>query len=431
MFKKISLFLLTASVLFPQEKLTLDKAIELGLQNNYSIQIAKNEAAVDSNNFSLGNAGFLPTLDVTGAMSKSSVDTKQQYSSGSTVDKKGSESKAKSVGVSLNWTLFDGFNMFISYSKLKQLREIGEMNAKAEIENSVAKIIETYYNIVSIQLEIRAVNDAILISRERVKIAEDKYNLGAASKLEVLQAKVDLNADISNLLQQQLVFNNAKVALNEAMGRQSTVDFIVNDSIVINKNLIYDELKNKLLENNSSLMAAGFNKEVASLSINGIRSQMYPQISAYMNYNYSKTENQAGFFASNQTIGLTYGLSLSLNLFDGLNTYRKIENAKVDLMNSELQFKDTKNKVEANFEQEFLNYKNAVTLVNLEEENLNVAQQNVDIAMERFRNGSYTPLELREAQKTLLDAQIRLVNAQYSAKSAEVELRKLSGQIIK
>ncbi len=431
MIKKISLILLTASVLFCQEKLTLDKAIELGLRNNYSIQIAKNEAATDANNFTLGNAGFLPKIDVTATISKTKANTKQEFTDGRSVDRSNAETDSKNAGIALNWTLFDGFNMFVSYSRLKQFREVGEINAKREIEDNVALIIQNYYNIVSLQEGIKAQKDAIEISKERVKIADDKLKLGSASRLELLQAKVDLNADSSNLLKQQINLSNEKVNLNELLGRSTNIDFIIQDSITNSSNFSYDELKEQILAKNNELRIAEKNMEIARLNLSGIRSQIYPQLGAYVNYNFSRLDYQAGLYKLNQNQGFSYGLSLSLNVFNGLNTKRQIENAHIDIMNSELEFNSTKNTVEANFEHEYLNYKNGLTLIKLEEENLAVAQQNAEIAMERFRNGSYSPLELREAQKALLDSKTRLVSAQYSAKFAEIELLRLSGQIIR
>jgi len=321
--------------------------------------------------------------------------------------------------------------MFISYSKLKQFREVGELNAKIEIENNIALIIQNYYNIVSLQEGIKAQKDAIEISNERVKIADDKLKLGSASRLELLQAKVDLNADSSNLLKQQITLSNAKVYLNELLARNTNIDFVIMDSINNRSNFSYDELKEKILSRNIELKVADKNREIASLNLGGIRSQLYPQLGAYINYNFSRLDYQAGLYKLNQNQGFSYGLSLSLNLFNGLNTRRQIENAHIDLMNSELEFNSTKNSIEADFEHEYLNYKNGLTLVKLEEENLAVAEQNAEIAMERFRNGSYSPLELREAQKALLDSRTRLVSAQYSAKFAEVELNRLSGQIIR
>ncbi len=431
MIKKISLFLLAASVLFCQEKLTLDKAIELGLQNNYSIRIAKNQAAVESNNFTLGNAGFLPKLDVTATISKTKANTKQEFKDSSSINSSNAETDSKNAGIALNWTLFDGFNMFVSYSKLKQFKEAGEINAKREIEDNVSLIIQNYYNIVSLQEGIKAQKDAIEISEERVKIADDKLKLGSASRLELLQAKVDLNADSSNLLKQQINLSNAKVNLNELLGRNTNIDFIIRDSISNSSNFSYDELKEQILAKNNELRIAEKNMEIARLNLSGIRSQIYPQLGAYINYNFSRLDYQAGLYKLNQNKGFSYGLSLSLNLFNGLNTDRQIENAHIDIMNSELEFNSTKNAVEADFEHEYLNYKNGLTLVKLEEENLEVAKQNAEIAMERFRNGSYSPLELREAQKALLDSKTRLVSAQYSAKFAEIELLRLSGQIIR
>lgn len=432
MLKYFVLLILLFSVnVFSQEQLTLDKAVKIGLENNYSIKLARNDVNVAANNVTLGNAGFLPRLDASASKSSSINNTHQEYSSGQVTDKSNATSSSTTAGVALNWTIFDGMNMFTTFSRLRELNEQGEINARAAVENNVASIMSGYYNIVSIQQAIRAIQDAIKISEERVRIAEEKYNLGSGSKLELLQANVDLNADRSNLLRQQLALAQAKVSLNQLMGLESTREFIVRDTIVISTKMDYDLLKERVVNENSSLKSAGKNISVASLNLSSLRSLWYPTLGVFLNYNFSRQESQAGIYKINQNNGLNYGLNLSFNIFNGLNTSRQIENAKIFLMSSELQYNDLKNRLEASFEQEYTNYSNNLQQVKMEEENLDVARQNAEIALDRFKYGSYSSLELSIAQKSYLDAQSRLVAAQYAAKRSEIELMRLSGQIIK
>ncbi|HEX2960798.1 MAG TPA: TolC family protein [Ignavibacteriales bacterium] len=416
---------------FSQEALTLEKAVKIGLENNYSIKLAKNDVTIAQNNVTLGNAGFLPKLDATASESNSISNIHQEYSSGLFSNQSNAHSNTTNAGVALNWTIFDGMNMFINFSRLRELSAQGEINARATVENNVASIMGGYYNIVSIQQTIRAIQDALKISEERVKIAQDKYNLGSGSKLELLQANVDLNADRSNLLRQQLNLAQAKVSLNQLMGLESTRDFLIKDTIVISTKMDYAILRDRIVNENSSLKSAGKNISVASLNLSGLRSLWYPSLGTFLSYNFTRTDAPYASTTLNRSYGLTYGLNLSFNIFNGFNTSRQIENAKINLMSSELQYNDLRNRLEASFEQEYTNYSNNLQQVKMEEENLDVARQNAEIALDRFKYGTYSSLELSIAQKSYLDAESRLVTAQYAAKRSEIELMRLSGQIIK
>ncbi|MCU7496083.1 MAG: TolC family protein [Ignavibacteria bacterium] len=416
---------------FSQETLDLGKAVKIGLENNYSIKLAKNSLSISANNVTLGNAGFLPKLDASASGSGTNNHVHQEFLSGQVTDQSNATSNSVTAGIALNWTLFDGMNMFINFSRLRELNAQGEINARATVENNVASIMSGYYNIVSIQQTIRAILDAIRISEERVKIAEDKYNLGSGSKLDLLQARVDLNADRSNLLRQQLNLAQAKVSLNQLMGLESTKDFLIQDTIVINGKMDYNVLKARVVDENSSLKSAGKDISIASLNLNGLKSLWYPSLGFFVDYNYSRAEAPLGSPKLNRNNGITYGLNLSFNIFNGFNTSRQIENARISLMTSQLQYGDLKNRLDASFEQEYTNYSNNLQQVKMEEENLDVARQNAEIALDRFKYGTYSSLELSVAQKSYLDAQSRLVAAQYAAKKSEIELMRLSGQIIK
>ncbi|MGE5403193.1 MAG: TolC family protein [Ignavibacteriales bacterium] len=425
------LFLFISVNVFSQDVLTLEKAVKIGLDNNYSIKLARNESAVAANNVTLGNAGFLPRLDATAGRSSTISNVHQEYTDGTDYDKNSSTSGSTTAGIALNWTIFDGMNMFISYGKLRELNEQGEINARAAVENNVASIMSGYYNIVSIQQQINAIRDAIRISEERVRIAEDKYNIGSGSKLELMQARVDLNADRSNLLRQELSLAQAKVSLNQLLGLESNKEFVIRDTILVNAELNYNALRESITSNNNALKAAGKSINLASLNLSGLKSQWYPALSLSAGYNFSRGETQVGSTKLNQSLGATIGLNLSMNIFSGFNTSRQIENARISLMSSQMQYDDLKSRIESGFEQEFINYKNSIQQVAMEIENLDVARQNAEIALDRFKYGSYSSLELSIAQKSYLDAQSRLVAAQYAAKRSEIELMRLSGQIVK
>ena len=414
-----------------QGTLTLKDAIAITLSNNFSISIAHNKSKIAENNSTIGNAGFLPTLDATGSYTKSSNNTKQEYFDSRTIDRTGAKSTNINAGVSLNWTIFDGLAMFGNINMLKELKKIGKANFKSEVENNVADVTETYYNLIREKQVLDVLRETITISEERVRIAQSKKDVGSGSKFDLRQAQVDLNEDKSNLLKEELTYEQLKVSLNQLLGRDVNTDFGVKDTILVNENLNLDKLKDLALLRNTDLDIAKRSLNLSEINLNLARSEWFPNISLVGGYNYTNSESQAGFVKSNKNYSLNYGISASFNLFNGLNTSRKIENAEIEIENSKLNYGFVKTGIEANLLNTYKKYLNSLQLVNLEEENLTIALESVDIALERLKLGNITPLEFRETQQKLINAKSRLVSAQYDAKSAETELLRLSGQLIK
>lgn len=429
-----STILLTITVLLgaslsAQDLLTLDRAIKIGLKNNYTIRTAKNESEIAANNNSPGNAGMLPSIDANGSGSKSQTSSKQEYITGETIDRTGAKSTSYNAGVALNWTIFDGLDMFITKKKLSELKSLGEASARQAVENSVAQIVDAYYNIVRQQQTLQVLQEAKTISQDRMNIAQTKQKLGSGSGLEYMQAKADYNADQSALLKQQAVVSNARVELNRLLARDVNTAFTVSDTIPLISSLQLDALQQKATDMNSALRQVRLQKQVAQLNIKSLQAQRFPQIGVNLGYNYSHSESQSGFLLSNQSRGLNYGLSVQFNLFNGFNQNRQIQNARISAKNSEIQLSQLKTQLDALLKQAYENYQNSLQLVELEQENKSVARNTVNIATEKYRLGSITPLELKEAQRTYIQAESRLVDARYQTKSAETELLRLSGQM--
>ena len=416
---------------YSQNVLTAQDAVKIALENNYSIKIAENQKNISDNNTTIGNAGFLPNLDASASYNRSSNDTKQNYSNGTVVDRTGAISKNYAAGVNLNWTIFDGLKMFASLDQLKELKKTGETNYKIAIEQNISDVLSSFYDIVRQELLLEVIKKNISISEERLKIVNNEKEVGAASKFDLLKAQVDLNTDKSSLLNQQEQLAEARVKLNRVLGRDINTEFEVDKEIEINQDLSYTDLKPVAVENNSELLLAMQNKNISELQLRLERSELFPKISLNLGYNYSKSESDAGFFISSNTTALSYGATVSFNLFNGLNTRRKIENAQVAIENSEFQYQQIYDQFNAALLNAYQKYENSLELVKLEAENYKAAEENSNLALERLRVGSITPIDFRESQKDMLNAKSRLVSAQYNAKNSETELLKISGQLIK
>ncbi len=411
-----------------EKTLTLDEAIRISLENNYGIQIQRNRAEIASNNRTLGNAGFLPTLTANGSRSGSVEDSRFELAGADEVSENlGARSTFTNAGINLSWTLFDGMQMFIGYDRLGELEQLGEEEFRLNLELLVEQVITAYSDVNRVRDQLEVIESSIEITRERIEIAETKLDLGTGSEYELLQARTDLNADRAALLREENRLEAARIRLNELLARDPLMVFETSSELALNRQLTYDELYNRMVEENASLQMARIESRIAELELREIRGSRLPELELTSGYSYSRTDGGGGFLLFNETQGFNVGITARINLFDGFNNRLRVQNAEINRKNSELFVEDELNRLEATFARAFRDYENTLELVDLEQENLGVAEETLDIALERFRLGAISNLEFREAQRALLNAENRLIEAIFEAKLAETELLRLSG----
>lgn len=414
---------------FAQEKLSLREAISIALQNNYDIRISKNEINIAKNNANIGNAGMLPTIDGTYTNGGSIQNTRQTPVTGEDRVIRGARSTNNSYGADLNWTIFDGFTMFANYDRLKELQKQGEVNARLTILTTVSDVIAAYYDVVRQQQLLVAADSAIDVSVWRTNIAKTKLELGRGSKLDVLTAQVDYNTDTSNYIQVKNFLQIAKVRLNQLMVRDIGTGFTVADGIDVDRGILFSKQAEIAEQQNPNVQNAFINQKIAALNLKSIKGARYPAIILNSGYSRAKSTSPTGFnqrFAAN---GFTYGVTASLNLFNGFLQRQQERNAKIDIENSTLNLSKTKLDVNSQLLTAYQNYATYLDLIKLEQRNVDIAKENLDITMAKYRLGSIAPLELREAQRNAIDAQNRFIEMQFQAKIAETTLKEISGNI--
>lgn len=411
-----------------QEMLSLDEAVAIGLENNYNIRIYSNLLEIADNNYSLGNAGFLPTLSATATMTER-VEDSDFIAGGEARSTEGARNSAKSASLDLDWTLFDGFRMFRAYDRLSVLRDVSDEELRLEMEFLVARITLSYNNIIRINEQLKTLQNNIEVSQERIEIEETKVDLGSGSEYDLLQARSDLNADRAAFLRESNRLIEAKIVLNELLGRSPDTEYNVASEIFINRELSSEELYHKLIMENRELSIARMNKDLRRIELKELRGERFPEISLNTGYRFSRSENDGGFIRFNETTGFSFGLTARVNLFNGFNMNRRVENARINQKSAEILYEQNRLRLESDFYAIYRAYANAIELVDLEEENLLNAEETLDIALERFRLGTISSLEFREAQRTFIQAENRLINAKYEAKIAETELLQLSGEL--
>jgi outer membrane protein TolC len=429
LFIVIALWLICTKHAVAQEILTLEDAITIALKNNYDIKLVKNDIDIAKNNVSLANAGILPVVTGSFSTGGSRQNTVQTQSSGTQRVTDGARSTNLAYGVGLDWTVFDGFKMFATYDRLKALEQQGQLNAKTQILTTISDVISGYYNLAKQQKLVVAADSSLDISNMRLRIANNKLELGRGSKLDVLAAKVDYNTDTSAYLQQKNLLVNYMVTLNQILARDVNIKFSVNDQINIDNNLNYTDLITQTEQLNPSLKNAYLNKKIAELNLKEVRGNRYPQISLNGGYDFNRSTTPTGFNTQFRGNGLTYGVTASINIFNGFLQRQNERNAKISINSADISLAKTKQDIDAQLASAYQNYTTYLELVKVEQGNVDIAKQNLDITLEKYRLGSIAPLELREAQRNSIDASNRYLEIQYQAKLAEISLKEISGTL--
>jgi outer membrane protein TolC len=414
---------------FAQEKLSLKDAIATALLNNYDIKLVNNQVTIAQNNVNLGNAGMLPNLVGNFRTGGGVQDAVQTQASGTQRVINDARNTNLAYGVGLDWTIFDGFRMFANLDRLKALEQQGKVNAKAQILTTISAVVTAYYNLARQQELVKATDSALSISKLRVTIADNKLKIGKGSKLDVLSAKVDYNTDTSFYLQQKNLLANFSVTLNQLLARDINTPFTVNNEIEIDKNLNYNNLVSLSAQLNPSLQSALLDKKIAELNLKTVKANRYPQISLNSGYEILRSATPTGFNTQFRANGLSYGLTASVNIFNGFLQKQNERNAKIAINSTELNLNRTKEAIVAQLTSAYQNYSTFLNLIELEAKNLENADQNLDITLEKYRLGSISPLELREAQRNSINAKSRFLDVQYQAKLAEIELKEISSTL--
>jgi outer membrane protein TolC len=329
-------------------------------------------------------------------------------------------------------TIFRGFQVQRTYEKLKEQSELEGFKTQMSVENLVAMIVSQYNYYIQQLILNNNLAYAVSLSRERVRIDQQRYLLGNASKLEMLQSIVYLNADSSRFAHQNEVLRTSQIRLNELMAASDLGENIqLKDTLIqIDQNLLYDDLLALTLQNNTSLRIAAKNQVITELDSKIIQSRSYPYLTMSSGYGFTYNRYGASTLSNQNGHGLNYGLTLGIGIFDGFNRKREKNNALVEIQSSKIEYKEVEQNVKADLLTIYFAYTNNLRLLRLEEQNLGVARENLEIALARYKLGSLAGLELREVQKSLLDAEERMISVQYQTKIAEVSLLQISGRIM-
>lgn len=416
-----------------QTVIDLNEVIRVGLENNYDLKISRNEQQISDNNVTPGNAGFLPSVGLNSGYSVRQSNSDQFPADGSeTVSTRNSGTQTLDAGLNLNWTIFEGFKVQTNYKRLQELRSVGELNTRLAVENFIADISAEYYNYVRQTLQMQNLRQAVNLSRERLRIVEARYQIGSLSRLDLQQARVDFNTDSSQLIQQYEVLHSSRIRLNEMMGTDNVEQqFMAADiTISFNSMLSKSELFDNMMKVNAVLLLTEKNKLLSELDLKALQSRNYPYLRLNGGYGFTHFDYNKGSLSKQRNWGPSVGVTLGFDIFDGFNRSREQKNARIRISSRELLVERQKLMLQSDFANMWLAYQNNILLTNLEKESLENAQINYEIAMDRYKLGDLSGILLREAQVGLLQAEQRLLTAQYNTKLYEISLLQISGKIV-
>ncbi len=414
-----------------QTTLTVEDAIKTGLEKNYNVMIAKNnqEIAKVQNNF--GAAGMSPSVTVNGNLNLSSLNSHQEFNTGVVQDRNGAQ--ANTTGASLNayWTVFDGLKMFAIKKRLDANEQLSAIYLKQQMENTVYDIVSAYYNIVRINELIKAAKQNLEIYDERLKIAKLRLEIGSDSKVEVLLSQSDYNKAKTAIMQLELDLLNAKTQLNTLINQPVDTDFKTTDSIMVNYNPTYEDLKKSALSTNSAIQISRKSELITQQRVKEYRSANLPFIQLNASYTFLRSQSQAGIVFLNRQTGLNGGITASWLLFNGMRNQKLVKEANLLALNQRYITQQTEQLVDGTVFVNFKAFQMNKQIVELESQNLSDSKDVQVVSLERYKIGKANLLETIETQKNLEDAQVRYINALYAIKLAETELLRTNGALIK
>ncbi|MCH3884322.1 TolC family protein [Tenacibaculum aquimarinum] len=422
---------LTALQGISQEILTKKEALAITLENNFGVKIANNNLEVAKNNTSIYNTGFLPTASISSGANYRNESQTINRQDGTSTTINGAVTKSYNASLNLNYTIFDGLGRKYNYQQLKETYNLTELQAKETIENTYLQLFTTYFQIARLAENTTNLSEALAISKQRLKRATYQYEYGQSTKLELLNAEVDINNDSITLINAKQQLSNAKRGLNVILGVEKEVNYDVETEVAFNKMLNFDDLHQKTIANNATLKQNEKNIAISEFNIKINKTSYLPTLGLNTSYGWNKSENPAtSFLAASTSNGLNAGLSLSWNLFDGGSTKTRVANAKIALENQEILLEQQKITIGNTLKNTWENYQNQLFILQAQEKNVLTTQNNFERTQERYKLGQVTSIEFRQAQINLINSKTALNNAKFDAKLIELQLLQLSGQIL-
>jgi outer membrane protein len=411
-----------------QEPITLKKAVEETLENNFGIRLARENIEQLDNSFSAGKAGMLPVVDVGASYNKALGDFDTHAYTGQSIHSKGVSSNMTDVWINLHWTLFDGMKMFAEYNRLEKIKETGEQMLKIEMEQTISDLIIAYSTVIKEKQELDVLKERYELSKFRYDIANRSFEVGRSPEIEKLQAEVEMRADSSAIISQKSIYLSAVDTINEIMGGTAYKEF--TDELELLDLAGLNELEQRSLENNNRLLLEKQLLEVKQLEVSKSGADFLPKLDFDAGYFFSETDAEAAFIHYNRFLGPKLALTLKYNVFNGFNSAIDYENAEIELAKQRINEQDLELRIKTVLSQFWNHYISYRDQMEYERQNIKLSEKNLDIARKSYEVGTISSLDFKDAQQKHIETKIRLIEATHYAKYYETKLLMISGELL-
>jgi outer membrane protein TolC len=435
LFLMVSWLLLSSNQLAAQKTLSLTEAIKTALQNSYDIQLVENNLTIAKNNNDYGVAGALPTLAATANNNKTLATIEQKFADPTrNTTKTGVDGNTLSAGLTASVIIFNGYRIMAFKDRLAMIEKQNGFLLQLQMQNTTAQVMQQYYNVVRQQAYLKTIEKSIEASQQRLDIVKTRQQIGVANQTDILQSNIDLNALLQAKQNQLLIIAQAKTDLARTINNSEDISssIIINDSISIDNQLSFDKGANSItigINNNPQLAALNTQVKINQQLEKETKALMYPTLRASTGYNISSSSSAAGFSLLNETKGPFLGVNLAIPLYGGGAAKRTVSNARITAKNAELQAQSLSKDIYTNAYKTFDAYKNSIEQLPIETDNYSMSQSLLNLVMQKYQLGQATMVDVKQAQQSFENAGFRLVSLKYTAKVAEIELKRISNQL--
>jgi outer membrane protein TolC len=433
--QKNSFIVLILVLFFSQEKiaaqnnLSLKEAVTIAIQNSYDIKLVENSLSIAKNNNNYGVAGGLPTVTANGTNNNTLTTISQTFPDASrNTTRSGVDGSTLNGGLSATMILFNGYRIVATKDRLESIQKQTEAVLQTQMLNTSSIVMQQYYNVIRQLAFLKTIEKSIEASEQRVAIVKTRQEIGVANQADLLQSSLDLNALLQAKQNQLLVLDQVKADLYNSMVLPANSNYIFTDSIQVDQKLILSDVESKmkahpLLQSAQQLINVNqfLEKETKAL--------MYPTLRANSGFNYNSNKSTAGFILLNESYGPFLGFNLSIPIYAGTSSKRAYQNAKISTVSAKIQYDNTAQSLATELFKTYQNYQNSLKQTPTEIENYKMSDALLTLVMDRFRLGEATIVDVKQAQQSFETAGFRLTSLRFSAKIAEIELKRLSNQL--
>lgn len=411
-----------------QQILTLPQAVNIALEKSFNIQISKNNLYIDRINNNIGVAGGLPAVNGSVSVNESVNSLNQKLSNGNNTKRNNTASNAASGGITGSILLYNGFRVYAAKSRLNELEKQSSQLLNAQIQNTIAAVMVKYYDIVRQQNYIRTLQQSIEVTQKRKDIIDVRKSVGLANNADTYQAQIDLNNSVEDMQNQQLILDQDITDLVNLISEKPGTQYAIQDTIIPDTTLRFDSIMSAI-SYNPELQASNQQITVNEWIEKETAAQRYPSVRLSAGYNYSRNQSSAGLTLLNQLYGPFVGLSLNIPIYNGGILKRQQQATAATTNTARVQMESLQNDLQTSAVRNWQAYQNILQRLKAAQENFKLAGDLVQLNLQKLQLGNATIIDFRVAQQSFEQAGYQLVNLTYAAKTAEIELKRLTSQL--